>query len=271
MGRRARVVGLGIGLGTGLGTGCSDTPLCDGGLVALHCQHHTVEIEGREVHWMAPTGAAPARGRPVMLLFQGAFFPAGTFWDTPRFAPRGLIHQVRLTRELLEAGFVVITPEAPGEGLTAWHTNLPTWSESWSASPDAQLMEALFTRMDEGEFGPLDPMRWYAGGVSSGGYMTSRVGITWPERFAGLVVVSGSYATCAGPVCVVPDSLDPGHPPTLFIHGRLDVVVPLPTMKAYARALEAAGVPVETKIKLLGRHAWSRRAPRQIVTWLTER
>ncbi len=250
--------------------GCTPKSECESGPLSLSCPAHHVVVLERDIYFSAPSSRPPSEGYPVVMLFQGAFVAAGTFWDAPRLAPRGMAHQVELTRELLEAGFLVLTPETLGEGLTAWNTNLPQWVDDWDSSPDALLMEAIFACLEEGLFGPVDLSRVHAGGISSGGYMTSRLAIRWPERLASVVVASGSYATCAGGLCDVPETLDPAHPTTLFLHGALDLIVPRATMEDYADALELAGVEVEKEIAWAGGHGWRSDAPRHIRKWVEQ-
>jgi len=115
----------------------------------------------------------------------------------------------------------------------------------------------------DGMFGYLDYKRKFATGISSGGYMTSRMAVSYAGsfifsflffkkkknshfnslllnillgEFLSLAVAAGSYATCAGPLCVVPN-LPLNHPPTLFLHGGLDPIVPQFTMETYADKL----------------------------------
>ncbi|MEQ1506524.1 MAG: prolyl oligopeptidase family serine peptidase [Myxococcota bacterium] len=239
---------------------------CEAKATSLSCAHEVTKVDDRRVLWQAPDGEAPADGWPVAILFQGSLFPAETYWSSPKYAPFGAYHQVELTRDLLDAGYLVLTPEALGAGLTCWNTNLPGWSGNWESSPDFDLMTALFDAVADGTFGPADPTDWVAAGISSGGYMTSRVANTWPDRFRAVAIASASWETCAGPVCSVPDdaALD-AHPPTLFLHGKLDPVVPIVTMWPYQERLAEAGVDTAVEIAPLGLHAWSDDAPAAIL------
>lgn len=244
---------------------------CEETSTQLRCDYHTtrLDVEGttRDIHWQVPLGDPPASGWPIVMLFQGTSFPALLYFSAPKLTPFGGVHQAELTRALLRSGFAVMAPEALGEGLTCWQTNLPPWSTDWESSSDAALMDALFAGMLEGSFGPIDFDRQFAAGISSGGYMSSRLAVTWPDRFDAIAVVSGSWMTCAGPVCNVPDTMPADHPPALFLHGSIDPVVPVATMRPYAERLSAAGVEVEEEVTPLGAHAWTAGQPGLIDDW----
>ncbi len=221
----------------------------------------------RRVLHQVPLGAPPDEGWPTVLLFQGLSAPAETFWVAPETEAWGWTHQALVTAGLLEAGFAVITPVARGLGLGCWDTNLWPLSQSWERAPDHHLMLELFGAIDAGELGPLDPDRLYAAGISSGGYMSSRVAVAYPGRFQAVAVHSGGYATCAGSLCALPEELPQDHPPTLFLHGGQDHVVPIDTMRPYALALEERGVEVQViEDGELG-HAWLDEAPGALLSW----
>ena len=247
-------------------------PLCEAVRGTVRCAHETMRFEleksSRQVHWQVPLGEAPAAGWPAALVFQGAGFPASLSWSSPNPGLGGTVHQVELTGTLLDAGFAVLTPEAAGEGLTCWDTNLPPWSGDWESAPDADLMEALLEGIEAGDFGPIDPTDLHAAGISSGGYMTSRMALSYPGRFSSLAIVAGSWATCAGVFCEVPDELPEPHPPTLFLHGSLDAVVPAWTMRPYANGLVEQGTPVTVEMFPLTAHGWPADAPEAIADWM---
>jgi predicted esterase len=124
-------------------------------------------------------------------------------------------------------------------------------------------MRALLGAMAGGDLGPLDMDRLYAGGISSGGYMTSRMAVSYPGTFRALAIQSASYATCAGSLCVIP-ALPADHPPTMFLHGEADPVVPIATMLPYAAALEDQATPVERVIDATAGHEWLEAAPVEV-------
>lgn len=238
---------------------CVDTDttgLCTGGDTWMDCEHHTLTIEGREVSWQAPEGAGPFG---IVFLFQGSFAGTDLFWSGNAGLVFGGWEQVRMVSQLLDAGFVVVTPAAD----SVWTTNLPWWADVWDTSPDAPLMDALFAEVDAGAFGDVEPGDWHAAGISSGGYMTSRMAVEFPERFASVAIESASYATCVGVFCSIP-ALPEDHPPTLFLHGELDNVVPVGTMRDYEEALD-----VETRVVTdpWGGHGWIPGAAEEVVSW----
>ncbi len=219
------------------------------------------------MHWQVPTGEAPDEGWPAVIAFQGALYPASLSWWGRKAEPNGGWNQVLLTADLLDAGYAVLTPEAPGQGFTCWNTNVPGYKNDWEGSPDDEMMLTLLEGMAAGDFGPLDLDALYATGISSGGYMTSRMAVDYPGTFRALAIHSASYATCAGLLCAVPDELPEDHPPTLFLHGALDATVPLWTMTDYRDALDEDGVEVESVVQILAGHAWLDDAPAEILGW----
>lgn len=222
----------------------------------------TIPVNGllREVFWQAPAGDAPAAGRPAVIVFQGSFFGPPSTWGAvkPDLAFGGF-HQARLQVMLLARGYTVIAPSAAA-GL-AWQTNstLP-----WDATTDKQVIDALVADIGSGRFGPIDTSRLYATGISSGGYMTSRMALSYAGTFKALGIAAGSWATCAGAACVLPAALPADHPPTLFLHGRADVTVPLFTAESYVKALEAQGTEAPLVIDDAAGHEWLKTSPERI-------
>ena len=247
---------------------------CEVAETTITCTHQTLTLftglggaVPREVHWQTPLGEPPAAGWPAVFLFQGSLFTAELFWTVIDTEVFGYWNQGLLTKALLDAGFVVITPEAQFDGNTAWETNIPPMSTAWEQSNDHQFMLDLFDELDAGTFGEVDITHVYATGISSGGYMTSRMDQAYRSRFRALAIHSASYATCGGAACIVPPNLDAAHRPTLFLHGGADLIVPQWTMELYRDALDAAGVETDTVVVGGVGHAWLDEAPAAIVGW----
>lgn len=242
---------------------------------AVVCAHQTrtllsglAGLEPREVHWQVPLGTPPEGGWPPVLLFQGSLFTSEINWFAFEGGPLGMWYQGMTTKALLDAGFAVVAPEAHLQGASFWDTNIPPWSLAWETSPDHQLMVDLLALVASGELGDLNGERLYAAGISSGGYMASRVALTYPNVRA-IAVHSASYATCGGAVCLV-GPLPEDHPPTVFLHGALDPVVPMWTMDLYRNALEEQGTPTHAVVDPGALHEWIPAAPEAIVEWFLQ-
>jgi predicted esterase len=202
----------------------------------------------------------------VAFFFQGSFVAAtGTFVakKDDRF---GLFNMTLTVKELLDHGYAVLAPNAVVEGRTAWQTNVPPWSTLWSTSSDDAFMKAIFEAIGEGKFGALDASRLYAMGISSGGFMTSRMAVSYAGKFRALAVHSGGYATC-GATCTLPASMPSDHPPTLFLHGAEDTIAAPSTMEMYRDALVAEGRTVQTLIDPKAGHEWLTAGPAAIRAW----
>lgn len=239
----------------------------------VRCDHVTITIAtgalglaAREVHFMHPVGEAPAAGWPVVILFQGSLHPADGFFEGDAADEYGGLNQARVVAALLDAGYATLAPDARYDGATYWDTNVVPYNVAWDTSEDHQLMVELFRLIEDGELGPLDASHLYATGISSGGYMTSRMAVSYPGRFDALAIQSASYATCAGALCDVPE-LPADHPPTLFLHGAMDDIVPIDTAHAYETKLEGQGTEVRFVEDGEARHEWLDAAPEEIVGW----
>lgn len=245
------------------------TSRCQATATSVLCGKHELSLSAllvsRTVSYEVPLGTPPAAGWPVVLFFQGSFFAGSQMFAADRGDPFGK-YQVTLTiKELLDAGYAVLAPDALLGGTTFWQTNIPPWSLLWSTSSDHAFMISIFQAIRAGRFGALDPERLYAMGISSGGFMTSRMATSYRGMFRALAVHSGSYATCSA-LCIVPP-LPADHPPTLFLHGLLDPLVPVVTMEQYRDALSRDGHEVRTVINKTATHEWIPEGPQAVTDW----
>ncbi|MDP3156696.1 MAG: hypothetical protein Q8N23_28755 [Archangium sp.] len=230
----------------------------------VNCPPVITPVLSRDVYWQSPSGPAPAAGFPAIIVYQGSFFaPSATWNEVAGSTLFGGFQQARMQALLLEHGYTVIAPTAIG-GL-AWQTNsgLP-----WDSTSDKTFIDALLEGMRAGTFGPIDLTHLYATGISSGGYMTSRMAVSYPGVFRALIIHSGSYATCSGVACFVPTTLPAQHPPTRFLHGRADLTVPLYTAEAYKQRLQAQGFETDIVIDDAAGHEWLSTSPERILEWL---
>jgi dienelactone hydrolase len=237
---------------------------------AVSCEHVTVSLDdggnARPVAYETPLGEPPAAGWPVVVFFQGSLVPGDTAFAATTSSPFGEYYLTLTIKALLDDGYAVIAPDAANDGTTFWETNIPPYATSWAGSPDDGLMLDLFAAISGGQFGPLDDGHLYAMGISSGGFMTSRMAVSYAGRFRALADHSGSYATCSD-VCVVPTPLPSNHPPTLFLHGDTDAVVPLTAIQPYIDALDAAGFETKLVTDSAAGHQWLSEAVLAIPAW----
>jgi pimeloyl-ACP methyl ester carboxylesterase len=243
---------------------------CRVSATSVYCEHQVTSFQAsateiRDVYWQTPTTAAPAAGYPVVLVYQGSLFaPSLTWAELAPSVPFGGFYQGVLQASLLDHGFTVIAPTAAG-GL-AWQTNT---GAPYETTTDHVFIGALIEAIKKGEFGPADSTHFYATGISSGGYMTSRMAVSYPGVFRALAIESGSYATCLGPLCNVPATLPPDHPATLFLHGAADATVPLSTAEPYHDKLVAQGVDTELVVDQTAGHQWLSVAPERVTDWFS--
>lgn len=231
----------------------------------LHFYRCGLAIVPRIVRWQVPEGTPPPGGWPV------AFYYAGTqptdhdhAFDRSRDERHGLGYEPQIIHELLDdprntgKRYAVIVPDPPASlgVMQAWHTNLVT---PYSASCDATFLPDLFDGITEGAYGPAehyDMSMRYAYGISSGGFNTSRMAVTFNDGaesgvWQALGIVAASYATCSvtcGPIPPLPDN----HPPTRFWHGQGDLLAPPWTMRLYHDKLAQRGFTTEIQMNPAG-------------------
>jgi poly(3-hydroxyoctanoate) depolymerase len=224
------------------------------------CTHVDLTIGGRLVVSQTPLGTPPPAGWPAVVVYQGSLYGPTLTWAGDTTMPFGGFNQVKLQAMLLDNGFVVIAPSADG---VAWNTNFP----GYETSSDSRFIPILLEEIKRGTFGQVDGAHLYATGISSGGYMTSRMAVSYPGEFGALAISSGSYATCSGSLCTIPDPLPADHPPTLFLHGQNDIVVPIATAQAYEAQLQKQGIETAMRVDPNASHQWLSIAPESITCW----
>jgi hypothetical protein len=223
---------------------------------------------GRGVRWQVPEGTPPPGGWPVAFFYNGTSAADENPFDPSVLTlPFGGQFSPRIIHELLDdpAGtgkkYAVMAPEPPQAAVIAefWNTNTVS---PYEISCDHDFFPDYFAEIKNGSYGPASRYnmnRRFAFGISSGGYNTSRMAVTFNKNKAwfqscdewcnyntwkALAIVAASYATCAGPLCSVP-SLPSNHPPTKFWHGTSDRIVPIETADQYYDELQSDGIPVD--------------------------
>ncbi len=230
----------------------------------ITCAHDVTTVEGRTVAYASPLGVAPAAGWPTVLYFQGSYVAGHTAFTAVPGAKFGLYELTRTIQALLDRGYAVIGPDAKNGSV--WETNIPPSSVSWSGCSDDLFMQSLFTAMASGKLGPVNSARLYAMGISSGGFMTSRMAVSYPGKFRALADHSGSYATCST-LCFVPTPLPSDHAPILFLQGAKDLLVPTTSVKPYLDALLAEGHTAKLVTDPDAGHEWLAAGATEIPAW----
>ncbi len=68
-------------------------------------------------------------------------------------------------------------------------------------------------------------------------------------------------------MCSLPATLPADHPPTLFLHGELDNIVPISTMWPYEMELVNQGISTSTEIDPDAGHQWLTAGVARIPAW----
>jgi len=244
----------------------SDVQRCTDEDGHVSCLRQELIMQTRKVHWQIPAGDAPPGGWPAVIFFHGSFTGTGPAWDARDGDKWGGYRAAQTTKALLERGYAVLTPESIHGGAWYWNSNVVGYSENWGVAPDHKMMVELLDVMKQGKPAPFDLGRLYATGISSGGYMTSRMAVSYEGTFKALAVHSASYAKCGGSLCTVPE-LPASHPPTLLLHGELDSIVPISTMRAYEQKLTEQGLEVASEVSAEAGHEWLEAAVTRVPDW----
>ena len=256
-----------------LGSDCQIDP--DG---TAYCAETAVTtVQGRDVYYRIGDHTGPgyhaASGRhAAVVLFQGTspqdnplglsggVNGPGASWSKslPKPGEFGVWHQVATIIALVDAGYTVIQPAARLQCAAGcgyyWDSNIPfAWGNA--AGSDKPLVNALIAQLQPSAttFGAIDIHHVYAMGISSGGFMSSRIanefagGINDDSTvkstalpFRAVAIESGAFQTCArrcGPFAISPVSAN--HAPTFFLHDAKDEIVLFSGMTNYFNRLSS--------------------------------
>lgn len=214
-------------------------------------QTHRIEI------FRPQTGAATSAGPwPAIVLFHGGAWREG--------APVQFYRQARV---VADAGFIVALPEY-------------SLSEEDGTTPRDSVVDAFLAwsmvRSVAGELG-INPDRLFAGGASAGGQMAAALvtlapppDITDHMAPAGLILFNPVIDN--GPdgygYALVQDywlsfsplhNIGESHPPTLFLIGDSDPLIPVATAEEYCRRVRATGSDCSLEVFANAGHAWFNR------------
>ena len=245
----------------------------------ISCDHSEMTINDRWVGYQVPIGTAPKEGWPFVILFHGwGLMNSEWCWYAQKKWNYGLYYKSETIKNLLDNGFGVITPDSSSK-LTYWDTNEKEYANSdikkWDSSADHLIVDQLLSYCSKGSFGSCNVKDVHAIGFSSGGYMTSRVAINYGiSKFQSVSLMAGSFYYCYGSDCSddiansVPSSVWDNHPPTLFLHGTKDSLVPADTSKLYYKYIKGKGIETKRLTTNGKDHQWTANAPSEILSWV---
>lgn len=228
------------------------------------CVHRTFESDGNVLgfDWYLPDAEYYDDARPGVLFFFGGGFKFGC---KEAFRPQAM--------EFARAGYVV--------GCAAYRT----WVDDHSATPATCIADGVaawhYFRASAGEWN-MDDTRLAAGGGSAGGLIALMVGPvsgTYPQALAlwnpGLAdervpAIKEVLGMKVGGVPVFGiDSLEPGMPPMIVMHGEDDQIVPVACARELAERAEEVGVPCRLIVYPGERHGffnYFRNRPNYLIT-----
>ena len=196
------------------------------------------QIEGNSLRYLVvePDDFDPHQEYPAVVLLHG--FGAS------------MTDLVGLSTMLDRTGYLYFFPNAPiqiqvGPGMTGYAWTPPR------GSADAHTAERVAERAEELLVGFFDEVAErhdvtdggiVMGGFSQGGMMTYRFGLPRPEKFAGLVILSGSVPNPDGLLGRLPEFRDQ---PVFVAHGTQDAMIDVQAARNSRDFLESNGYSPE--------------------------
>ena len=216
------------------------------------------QFEGRTLQYLAiePDGYDSTMSYPMIILLHG--FGAG-MRDLAGLCP-----------EISPEGYIYVCPNAPitvelGMGMTgsAW---TPPRDER-EAEDIESAVDKLSVLVDEvTKAYKIEPGRVLLGGFSQGGMMTYRYGLTNPDLFKGLVILSG----LAPDMDLLREMLPEERSQSVFVaHGTSDNMIGIMDARSSHSFLEAEGYSPAYKEYGMG-HEISQEVMSDLVPWIHE-
>ncbi|MFH1838132.1 MAG: alpha/beta fold hydrolase [Candidatus Kuenenbacteria bacterium] len=188
--------------------------------------------------------------------------------------------QVEFVKKALSKGYAVIAPDSETPNYSNCTKNTKQWyyEKDWQNSSDYTFFNEIIPWINNQNI--FNSNRVYATGISSGGFMSSRL-----ARFFGTPKIKAIAVRSAGDADSIthkdrsdmklcsygnntfPKSCGPifndvnllintNHSPTLIIHGSKDGTVPIESANHYYDELISAKIAITKKVKLFGCHTW---------------
>ena len=173
----------------------------------------------------------------------------------------------------LDPRFFVVSARAPitlAPGMYAWfEVQLDPVRPIIDPRQAEFSRQKLLTFIDEAiETYRIDPLRVYLMGFSQGAIMSFSVGLTHPEKIAGIVAMSGRVLPEIVPHIAAPEALR--DLPIFVAHGTEDQVLPIHHGRAARELLQRLPVALTYREYPMG-HQISDQSLADIAGWLTQR
>jgi phospholipase/carboxylesterase len=174
-----------------------------------------------------PTGYEPNYPYPLLVFFHGH---GGCEEQILRLAPR-----------LSRRNFICIGLRGP-QPLGARSDGRPGFGWGPDRCPDAVVEDYVFRAVEQTRrHYHVHSERIYLAGFREGATLAYRLGLLFPERFAGIVSLNGAMPRRGGPLLRLPEVR---RLRVLIGHGIANSVVPLSLARGDFRLFYAAGLPV---------------------------
>jgi phospholipase/carboxylesterase len=197
-----------------------------------------------------PAGEPPASGYPAIVAIHGRGSHAG---DLIELAP------------YFGADWLTITPQAPqalGFGYH-WYEVLRVGDpEPQGFARSIDLLQQFIAGLPSAY--PIDPQRIFLMGFSQGAVMSFALGLTEPQRYAGIVAMSGYIAPQTQQEA---NTARLANLPILITHGTHDTVIPISFGRAAQAWLDETPAHVEYHEYPMG-HQVSEASLSDVVRWL---
>jgi phospholipase/carboxylesterase len=183
--------------------------------------------DGWPLRTFLPTGYEPNYPYPLLVFLHGH---GGSEEQILRLAP-----------QLSRRNYICIGLRGP-RALGLRDNGLPAYSWGVEAPSDAQIEEYVFRAIEQTRrHYHVHSERIYLAGYHEGATLAYRLGMTYPERFAGIISLNGAMPRRGGPLLRLPEVRKLR---VLIGHGIANEIVPLEWARQDFRLLYTAGLSI---------------------------
>lgn len=188
---------------------------------------HEPRGDGWPLRTFLPTGYEPNYPYPLLVFLHGR---GGSEEQILRLAP-----------QLSRRNYICIGLRGP-RSLGLRNNGLPAFSWDAEDHVDADLEEYIFRAVEQTRrHYHVHSERIYLAGYHEGASLAYRLGMMYPERFAGIIALNGVMPRHGGPLLRLPDVR---HLRVLIGHGIANETVPLELARHDFRLLYTAGLAI---------------------------